>query len=89
MNRHVSVLSIVLVFALAVASAAQSATTSPSQEVSVPRLVKFSGTVRREAGHARSGVVGIETGSQVFQSRAEEELGGKRTKVLAVLRIAR
>jgi len=44
-NRHVSVLSIVLVFALAVASAAQSATTSPSQEVSVPRLVKFSGTV--------------------------------------------
>jgi len=58
-SRHVSVLSIVLVFALAVASAAQSATTSPSQEVSVPRLMKFSGTVRDEAGHARSGVIGI------------------------------
>jgi hypothetical protein len=63
-KHYLSIVSIVCLFTalVVVVSTAQNqpnSTTSSSSQVSVPHLVKFSGTVKDDAGHPRSGVVGI------------------------------
>ena len=63
MKRYRSMLSIAyLCLSLAAAGSAQSqssSTASASSTGSIPHLVRFSGNVKDDAGHARSGVVGI------------------------------
>ena len=63
MKRYRSMLSIAyLCLLLAAASRAQSqpsSTAEASSTASIPHLVRFSGNVKDDAGHARSGVVGI------------------------------
>jgi len=63
MKHYLSIVSIVCLFsALIGVGTAQNqpnSTTSPSLQASVPHLVKFSGTVKDDVGHPRSGVVGI------------------------------
>ena len=63
MRRYLSMLSIFcLCLAMAAVTAAQNApstTTASSSQVSVPHLVKFSSTARDDAGHPRTGVVGV------------------------------
>jgi hypothetical protein len=64
MKLQRSVLSTVCLFLLAVTIAAQNqaSNVATTSQVSVPHLVKFSGTVRDDEGHPRSGVVGLTFG---------------------------
>jgi len=60
-KRYRSMLSIAyLCLSLAAASRAQSQPSStPAASASIPRLIRFSGNVKDDAGNPRGGVVGI------------------------------